>query len=106
MAREITQSEFATLHAAGGLVLDVRQPVEYVAGHVPGALLVPLAQLPRRYHELPADRPVAVICATGNRSLVAADFLTAQGVEAVSVAGGTSAWQRAGRPVVSGAAVA
>jgi rhodanese-related sulfurtransferase len=106
VAREITIPEFTAAHADGALVIDVRETFEYLAGHVPGALLVPLAELPRRLRELPTDRPVSVICATGNRSLAPADLLTAHGVDAVSVAGGTSGWMRAGHPIVSGSAVA
>ncbi|HSK53689.1 MAG TPA: rhodanese-like domain-containing protein [Jiangellales bacterium] len=106
MPREISLPEFTAAHAEGALVIDVREPFEYLTGHVPGALPVPLTELPSRFRQLPTGRPVAVICATGNRSLAAADFLTAHGVDAVSVAGGTSGWQRAGHPVVSGSAVA
>jgi rhodanese-related sulfurtransferase len=47
--------------------------------------------------------PVYVICATGNRSLTAADFLARAGVDAWSVAGGTAGWQRAGHQVIRGA---
>jgi rhodanese-related sulfurtransferase len=56
-------------------------------------------------HELPADRPLYVICATGGRSLRAATALQNQaGIEAVSVAGGTRAWIESGRDYDTGAA--
>ena len=53
--------------------------------------------------DLPRTEPVYLICATGSRSLAAADFLARAGVQALSVAGGTSAWLRAGPPIVHGA---
>jgi rhodanese-related sulfurtransferase len=101
--REVDQATFVTAHASGVFVIDVREGFEYVAGHVSGALLIPMGQLAARVNELPRDRPVYVICASGNRSLTAAAYLTRAGVDAWSVAGGTTAWQRAGRPTVAGA---
>ncbi|MFD5463872.1 rhodanese-like domain-containing protein [Kitasatospora sp. NPDC127059] len=101
MTSEIDLDTFASAWADGGLVLDVREPEEYQAGHVPGAVLVPLAKLPA-WADAPADRPVYVICASGNRSLVAADWMCARGVDARSVAGGTRGWARVGRPLVTG----
>ncbi|WP_432137016.1 MULTISPECIES: rhodanese-like domain-containing protein [unclassified Streptomyces] len=103
MAREVTQETFGAAWAGGGVVVDVREPAEYTAGHVPGARLMPLHTVPARCGELPADRPVYVICASGNRSRTAADLMTARGIDACSVSGGTGAWVRDGRPVVTGA---
>jgi rhodanese-related sulfurtransferase len=100
--REVDQQTFAAAHRAGAVVVDVREPVEYVDGHVAGAELLPLGQLPYRVGAMPRDVPVYVICATGNRSLYAADFLARSGVDAWSVAGGTRAWVNDGRPVVRG----
>ena len=100
--REVDLDTFATAHADGAVVIDVREPYEYVTGHVPGARLVPLGQLPLQVGDLPRNGRVYVICATGNRSLAAVDFLMRAGVTASSVTGGTSGWQRAGRPVVRG----
>lgn len=100
--REVTLETFAAAHAEGAFVVDVREPGEYVGGHVPGAVLVPMAQLPSRLDELPKGLPVYVICASGNRSLSMTSFLVRAGFDAYSVAGGTSGWARAGRPVVRG----
>jgi rhodanese-related sulfurtransferase len=81
-------------------LLDVREDWEWRRGHVAGALHVPLGQLPVRIAELPHDRQVLVICEHGNRSLAAAGYLRARGLpDAVSIAGGTVAWIRAGLPV-------
>ncbi|MFI6654292.1 rhodanese-like domain-containing protein [Streptomyces sp. NPDC050523] len=103
MAREATVDELAAAWADGGLAVDVREPDEYAAGHVPGARLMPLRTVPARCGELPADRPVFVICASGNRSRSAADWMTSRGIDAYSVAGGTLTWARGGRPIAAGA---
>ena len=102
MVCEVDLPTFIVAHADGAVVVDVREPDEYLAGHVPGAKLLPLTGVPARLGELPTDRPVFVICATGNRSLAAAGWMRAAGVDAYSVAGGTSGWLRMGRPVVAG----
>lgn len=61
-------------------VLDVRSPEEHAQGSVPGARLLPLADLPARWRELPAGRPIVTLCAKGGgRSEQAADYLRAQG---------------------------
>ena len=86
------------------MVLDVRNPDEYVAGHVSGAVLIPLGELAARVSEVPAGDPLYVICAVGGRSLTAAQALDRAGYSAVSVAGGTKAWIKSGRPVVTGMA--
>ncbi|MEU8233274.1 rhodanese-like domain-containing protein [Actinoplanes sp. NPDC048967] len=103
MRPEVDLSTFAAAHRDGVVLIDVRGPVEYAHGHVPGALSIPLGNLVTRARELPRGGvPVHVICASGNRSLAAAEYLLRLGVDARSVAGGTAAWLRAGHPVVCG----
>ena len=102
MVPEVDVPNFAAAHADGGFVIDVRERFEYAAGHVPGARLIPMAQLPHHVAELPADEPVYVICASGNRSWTAARFLIQRGFDARSVAGGTGDWAARGLPVVRG----
>lgn len=102
MVREIDLAGFAAAHADSGYVVDVRECGEYLAGHVPGAKLIPLSGVPARLGELPTDRPVYVICASGNRSRTATAWMRAAGIDAYSVAGGTGGWARLGRPVVPG----
>jgi rhodanese-related sulfurtransferase len=86
----------------GMLVVDVREPHEYAAGHVPGALSMPLATVPVRHQELPRDRAVHVICQAGGRSAQAAGWLAKQGYQVVNVSGGTGAWINQGHRVVAG----
>lgn len=87
----------------GAPTFDVREPDEYEAAHVPGVRLVPLAEVPDRLGEFPTDETVYVICKSGGRSAKAAEFLRANGVDAVNVAGGTMAWIDARKPVDTGA---
>ncbi len=102
MSRTISIQTLIARHADGGFVLDVREPVEYVGGHVPGAVLAPMSRITSMLGGVPKDRPVHVICQTGNRSQPMADLLVALGYDAVSVDGGTSAWMAVGRPLVTG----
>jgi rhodanese-related sulfurtransferase len=82
-------------------VLDVREDSEFRSGHVPGAIHVPMKQLPARVAKLKHDKPYAVICASGNRSRGATNYLLDNGFpDAVTVTGGTSAWASSGRPIV------
>ena len=99
---EIDVTELARLRADGIALIDVREPDEYTAAHVPGATLVPLATVPDNLDRVPTDGPVYVICAKGGRSLKAAEFYRGQGIDAVNVAGGTTAWIDAGQPVSTG----
>ena len=86
-------------------LVDVREASEYEAVRAEGAMLVPLSTFATRFEELPRDRPVLLICATGNRSLAAAAHLLRNGwTDVANVTGGTTAWQRAGLPVRSGPA--
>jgi rhodanese-related sulfurtransferase len=100
---EIDIEKLDTSSAQHATVIDVREPGEYVAGHVPGATLVPMGQLTSRLGELDRSRPVYVVCASGNRSAAMTDVLVANGFDAYSVVGGTAAWARSGRPVETGA---
>jgi rhodanese-related sulfurtransferase len=81
-------------------VLDVREDFEWEAGHIEGALHVPLSELPARLDELP-DGQFLVVCKVGGRSGQAVAWLAAQGHEAVNLAGGMLDWQAAGRAMVS-----
>jgi rhodanese-related sulfurtransferase len=99
---EVDLEAFAAAHAAGLPVLDVRNPDEYEAAHVPGAVLIPLGELGARLDEVPEGDPLYVICAVGGRSLAAAKALVDAGYRAVSVSGGTNGWIDRGGEVRTG----
>ena len=74
-------------------ILDVRQPVEYQAGHIAGAKLIPLAELGDRLQEIDPAKPTVVYCAIGGRSRVAAQMLSGKGFAKVyNLTGGFKAW--------------
>jgi rhodanese-related sulfurtransferase len=100
--REINADQLDQVLADGTQLVDVREPGEYVEGHVPGAVLIPMGQLTDRMGELDRTSPVHVICASGNRSGAMVDLLAAGGFDAINVAGGTSGWARSGRPLEGG----
>lgn len=75
-------------------LLDVRQPKEYEEGHLAGAKLIPLKELPGRLDELEKEKPVIVYCAVGGRSKAAAQLLAGKDFASVyNMAGGIKAWQ-------------
>lgn len=99
----ISVEQFAAARAGGPVALvDVRQPEEYEAAHVPGARLIPLNDVVARTGEVPTTGPVYVICQTGPRSQRAADYYRNVGIEAYNVEGGTKAWADAGHEIAQG----
>lgn len=89
------------INDSGAIVLDVRVPGEFAAGHLPNARNIPLAELGGRAAELPANKPVLVCCASGASSSRAAGILRKAGREDVfNLSGGLASWRQAGLPVV------
>ena len=85
---------------AGVFLIDVREPDEYAAGHIPGITLIPMGEVASRLAELPRDKEIIVTCRTGNRSGQVADLLRQQGFTNVhTMSGGIVAWDEAGYPV-------
>ncbi len=84
------------------LVLDVRQPNEYQSGHISGAKLVPLGELPNRMSQIARDKPIIVVCLSGSRSIHATRMLLDAGYEVENMRGGMISWQASGYPVRKG----
>jgi rhodanese-related sulfurtransferase len=97
-ARRVQEDE------AAPLIVDVREADEHVSGRVEtGAVLMPMSTFVERMHELPKDRPLLMLCASGNRSSAATAHLLRNGwTDVANVAGGIQAWERAGLPVSRG----
>lgn len=83
------------------LVLDVREPHEWAAGHIEGAVHIPLGELPWRVDELDPQERTLVVCHVGARSAQATAWLHQRGHDVANLAGGMDAWERVGRPVVA-----
>jgi rhodanese-related sulfurtransferase len=99
----ISVGDALALREAGAFILDVRQPEEWAAGHIPDATLIPLGDLPARIAEVPKDRQVLVVCRSGNRSAQGRDILLGAGYPSVtSMAGGMNDWAAAGYPTTTG----
>ncbi len=82
------------------LVLDVRSPEEFVAGHVPGAVNIPQDQVASRLAEIPKDKEVVLYCRSGRRSGLAAETLEANGYKNLrQLQGDMPGWEKAGLPV-------
>lgn len=89
---------------AGAVVLDVREPEEWVAGHIDGAVHVPMNQVPDRIAHQPGplspETPIVVVCKVGSRSAHVTAWLNRNGFDAVNLDGGMLAWAGSGRPMI------
>jgi rhodanese-related sulfurtransferase len=102
MVNQVDVREVSAACERGEVVIDVREPFEFASGHIPCARHIPMHLVPLRIDEIPSDRAVYVVCASGNRSWQVCQFLERQGIAAFNVNGGTSAWQAAGLPLKQG----
>jgi len=99
----VSVDEAAALRDGGAFVLDVREPSEWAARHIPGATLIPLGELGSRLGEVPGDRSIVVVCRSGNRSAQGRDLLLGAGFTGVtSLDGGVTDWANAGLPIETG----
>lgn len=83
-------------------LVDVREVEEFERGHLPGAVNIPLSEFQARYAEIPTDKDVVLVCRTGGRSQMAAEFLRGTGQykgTLVNLDGGTLGWAQAGNPI-------
>lgn len=96
------QQADAAVSAGHAILIDVREPWEWDQQRIPGAILIPLAEVPGRVGEIPDDRDVYVHCRVGGRSARAVDYLREHGrPRAINVVGGIEGWEQAGLPVES-----
>jgi len=86
-------------NGGGALVVDVREQDEWNAGHIPGAIHIPLGELAGRADELPIDQPIIAACRSGARSAKATKLLNERGLDTTNLEGGTKAWHSAGLPL-------
>lgn len=96
---EIDVTATVTRLDEGAVLLDVREVVEWEAGHVESAVHIPLGELGARHSELTSDALLLVICRSGGRSADATRALRGAGYDAHNVAGGMKAWVKAGQPI-------
>jgi rhodanese-related sulfurtransferase len=92
---EIEVTAVSAVLAAGAVLLDVREPDEWEAGHAPEARHVPLGLLPDRMGELERAERIVVVCRSGHRSGLATEWLSVAGFDAVNLVGGMQAWAAA-----------
>ena len=85
----------------GVVLLDVREADEWDLGHAPGALHIPVADVPARIEDIDIDAEVYVVCRQGGRSVGVVAYLNNIGFDAFQVNGGMVAWQRIGRPLTA-----
>ncbi|HEX9833366.1 MAG TPA: rhodanese-like domain-containing protein [Mycobacterium sp.] len=83
------------------ILLDVREDDEWQCGHAPGALHIPMGQIPARIDEINSAATLYVVCGVGGRSQRVAQYLAQNGYSPVNVSGGMVAWAGAGRPVIT-----
>ncbi|GAA1447487.1 rhodanese-like domain-containing protein [Nocardiopsis tropica] len=95
----VTAAEAVRLVSEGALVVDVRREFEWNRTHIPGAVHMPLEQLPERSVELPEDRLLITFCTGGIRSAGAANLLVEYGFDAVNMSRGLVDWRAAGGPL-------
>jgi phage shock protein E len=99
-ASAVGVEEAYQMYQNGAFVLDVRTPEEWNEYHIPNTTLIPLDQLSARLGEVPRDRPIVVVCRSGNRSQEGRDILLNAGFEGVvSMTGGLNEWRAGGYPV-------
>ncbi|GAC69317.1 rhodanese-like domain-containing protein [Gordonia soli] len=87
----------------GRVMLDVREDDEWAAGHIRGALHIPLGDVPARIDEIDPDAELLVVCHSSGRAMRVLQYLDQIGYEGVCVRGGMVDWVQSGKPVETGA---
>jgi len=83
------------------VLLDVREQPEWDAGHIDGAVHIPMTELNTRQQEIPSDRPIVCVCRSGQRSAMVTQALVGAGYDAHNLEGGMLAWAEAKSPIVT-----
>jgi len=101
--QEISIDDYRQRFADGGedyMLVDVRMDDEFEDGHLPGAINIPLPEIQSRLDEIPTDKPIVMVCRTGNRSDVSSMILSKAGYpEVYNLLGGTKDWAERGFPI-------
>lgn len=97
---ELDPAQVSEKIAEGAQLIDVRQDYEWDAGHIDGAVHIPLEHLPGQTEEIDRDRPVVFQCRSGSRSAFATQIFRASGFDAYNLAGGLQAWVAEDRDIV------
>ncbi len=97
----VDAAQARVLLAAGSPLLDVRETNEWVAGHAPTAVHLPLSLVPQSLGSIPSGRPVLVVCRSGRRSMVAVAQLLAAGIDSLNLDGGMQGWLQSGGPLIA-----
>jgi rhodanese-related sulfurtransferase len=87
-------------HAADAQLIDVRSPSEFAAGHIPGAINIPMDQIESRLDDLRTAMPIVLICQIGKRARMTAGLLEPCNLKISILDGGTNTWIQAGLPIV------
>jgi rhodanese-related sulfurtransferase len=94
------QAQFTGDNAPEHLLVDVREMYEFDAGHLPGAINIPMSEIQYRYDEMEPDQTIILVCQTANRSGMVAEFLAGQGYHDVyNLLDGTVGWMMRGLPI-------
>lgn len=93
------EDAFAQSTAGEAVIVDVREQHEWEAGHIPGALHLPLGEVAARWPELRGNDSVIAVCGVGGRSATAVQALRSVGIEAANLRGGMKAWAKAELPM-------
>jgi rhodanese-related sulfurtransferase len=97
---ELSPGEAAEKVAEGAQLIDVRQDYEWEAGHIDGAVHIPLEQLPASVDSIDRDRPIVFQCRSGVRSALATQVFRDSGYEAFNLSGGLLAWIESDRGIL------
>jgi hydroxyacylglutathione hydrolase len=101
---QVSVAQMLERQKQGEVIMDVRSGAEYRQGHIPGAVHIPLGQIPEAALALPPESAIVVHCQGGGRSPVAASLLSRMGYRVANYGGGFAEYQRQGLPVEAGAA--